>query len=102
MSFITTYRRQTSGGSGGQTLAWALDEFTETAPFSSGLSLALSQTPLDVDAILVWSQGQPLHPDDWNYDNGTNSIIILFGADPATDTDTGEWNFTVQYPYNVA
>lgn len=100
MSFITTYRR--AGGSGGQTLAWDREPFIEVDPFSSGLSLPLSNTPVDVDAISVWSQGQPLDTDDWNYDSGTNAIIILFGADPATDTDTGEWKFSIQYPYNVA
>lgn len=101
MAYLSTLRRQTSGG-GGQSLAWALDSFTETDPFTSGLALSISNTPIDVDAILVWSQGLILHPDDWNYDAGNNQIIILFSGNPAIDNpESGEWNFLVQYPYTV-
>lgn len=98
MAFIRTRRQETGGA--GQTLAWAMDAFAETDPFGppgADLELTLSHTPVDADAIIVWSQGQPLHPDDYNYAAGV--ITILFGADPATDTDTGTWNFLVQYPY---
>ncbi len=99
MAYVRT-RRASTGGGGGQTLAWALDPFAETDPFGppgANLTLNLSETPVDADAITVWSQGQPLHPDDWDYAAGV--VTILFGADPATDTDTGTWNFLVQYPY---
>lgn len=99
MAYLRT-RRVSAGGGGGQTLAWAMDAFAETDPFGSpgpDLTLNLSHTPVDPDAITVWSQGQPLHPDDWDYAAGV--ITILFSADPAMDTDTGTWNFLVQYPY---
>ena len=96
MAYIKTQRRATGGS--GQTLAWALDQFTETDPFSSGLTLNLTQTPVDADSLLVWSQGLVLHPDDYNYAAGV--VTILFSGDPATDyPETGEWEFFVQYPY---
>lgn len=97
MAFVKSFRRNTGGG-GGQTLAWALDSFEQTTPFTSGLALNLSQTPIDQDAILVWSQGLILNPDDWNYAAGV--VTILFSGDPAVDyPETGVWTFLVQYPY---
>lgn len=101
MAYLQTVQRQSSGG-GGQTLAWKIDSFAETDPFGPpdpNLQLTLTQTPIDADAITVWSQGQPLHPDDWNYAAGV--VTILFSANPETDTDTGTWNFLVQYPYAI-
>lgn len=96
MAYIKTYRRASGGG--GQALAWALDSFPQEDPFSSGLTLNLSQTPLSANAIVVWSQGLPLNPDDWNYAAGV--VTILFSGDPAVDyPETGIWTFTVQYPY---
>lgn len=97
MAYLHT-RRQTTGGGGGQTLAWAMDSFAQSTPFSSGLTLSLTHTPVDEDAIVVWSQGQILHPDDWNY--AAAVITILFSGNPAVDNPgTGIWNFLVQYPY---
>lgn len=101
MAYLRTRRESDSGG-GGQTLAWAMDAFAETDPFGPPdpeLELTLSEAPIDADAITVWSQGQPLHPDDWDYAAGV--VTILFSANPATDTDTGTWNFLVQYPYAI-
>lgn len=90
-----------SSGSGpGNTLAWARDRVEETNPFASGYTIPLSQTPVDEDAISVWSQGQILDTDDYQF-NAPNEIEILFSADPATDTDSGVWVFFVQYPYET-
>jgi hypothetical protein len=90
-----------TGGGGGQTLSWRRDEFPQTAPFSSGLILNLSGTPVHETAIEVWSQGQILHPDDYIYHAVGPTVEILFSADPATDTDTGTWEFFLAYPYAI-
>lgn len=89
-----------SSGGSGATLAWQRDRVEETNPFSSGYTIALSQNPVDGNAITVWSQGQILDTDDYNF-NLPNEIEILFSADPSTDTDTGTWVFSVQYPYEA-
>lgn len=89
-----------SGGSGpGQTLAWQRDRFEQTDPFSPGFTLQMTQTPVDEDAIEVWSQGEILDTDDYNYLSGPNQIEILFSADPALDTQNGVWVFFIRYPY---
>lgn len=85
--------------SSGQTLAWQIDTVEETDPFSSGYTIALSQTPVDGNSLLVYSEGLVLYPDDWSYDSGANEVTILFGADPYTDTADGIWHFLIQYPY---
>lgn len=100
MALIQAYNPST-GGSGGQTLAWERDRVVETDPFSAGYSIALSETPLDENSILVWSQGMILDTDDYSYNSGTNSIVLNFSGDPSTDTGTGEWIFSVIYPYEV-
>lgn len=89
-----------SGGSPAQDLAWQRDRVVETDPFSSGYIITLTETPLDEDAITVWSQGLILDTDDYNY-NAPDEIEILFSGDPANDTSDGEWVFSVQYPYNA-
>lgn len=100
--FSLTYPDNGSGGGGGgQTLSWRRDEFPQTVAFTSGLLLNLSGTPVHETSILVWSQGQVLHPDDYVYNSGGNTIEILFGADPATDTDSGTWEFFLAYPYEL-
>jgi len=78
---------------------WQIDRVEETDPFASGYAIALSQTPVDANALLVWSQGLVLDDDDWDYNSGTNEVEILFSGDPATDTSDGTWVFFVQYPY---
>lgn len=81
-------------------MGWERDEFVQTAAFASGtLLLGLTQTPASEAAIIVFSQFSPLATSDWTYLPGTNQIQIDFSADPATDTDDGEWNFEIQYPY---
>jgi hypothetical protein len=89
-------------GSGPQppvSLAWERDRVEETDPFSSGYLINLTETPVDENAITVWSQGLVLDTDDYSYNSGTNQITILFSGDPATDTSDGTWIFSVQYPY---
>lgn len=83
----------------GELIAWQIDTVEETDPFSSGYTISLSQTPVDANSILVYSEGAILFPTEWSYDSGANELEILFGADPATDTDDGIWHFFVQYPY---
>lgn len=87
------------GQSVSESLAWQIDRVEETDPFSSGYAIALTETPIDADAIMVWSQGLILDTDDWDYNAGTNEVEILFSGDPATDTSDGTWVFFVQYPY---
>lgn len=100
MSYVMSIRNQGGGGSTAQDLAWQRNRVVETDPFSSGYIITLTETPLDEDAITVWSQGMILDTDDYNY-IAPNQIEILFGADPATDTSDGEWVFSVQYPYQT-
>jgi len=83
----------------GEIIAWQIDTVEEEDPFVSGYTIALSQTPVDANSILVYSEGLVLYPIDWNYDSVANEIDILFGADPSTDTADGVWHFFVQYPY---
>lgn len=93
------------GGSGStppeQMLAWQVDRFEVEDPFSSGFTLALTQTPVDADAIQGESAGAPLDTSDFNYLSGPNEIEILFSADPSTDAPDGIWVFLFRYPYEV-
>lgn len=98
MGLIQT-ARQSTGGSG-ETLAWAEDEFAQTAAWAAGgLTLTPLQTIADNNGLFVWSQGQILHPDDYTITAG--AVVINFGADPATDTSTGTWYFVLKYQYSV-
>lgn len=98
MAYVMSIRNIGAGSSPAQAIAWARDRVEETNSFSSGYIITLSETPLDADAIIVWSQGLPLDTDDYNY-IAPNQIEILFSGDPATDTSDGVWVFSVQYPY---
>jgi hypothetical protein len=103
--FSLTRRRKepsTGGGGGGtgEQLRFARDLFTQTAAFvANSLTIPLTQTPVDLDGLQVWSQGLVLHPDDYTVLTGPYRVRINFSADPATDTDTGEWKFVISYPY---
>jgi hypothetical protein len=85
------------GGSGGEQTRYARDKFDITAPWTSGFSLAMSETPVDEDGIDVWFQGLWLSPDDWNFVGST--IVLLFSFDPSTDTATGTAQIFIEYPY---
>lgn len=98
MALIQAYN-PTNGGAPIQELAWQIDRVEQTDPFSSGYAIPLTQTPVDEDAILVFSEGLPLDTSDYQYNSGPNEIEILFSGDPSTDTDDGIWIFRVQYPY---
>ena len=100
MALVQTTNVGSSGG-GGQTLAWQVDEFEITAPFASGFTLSLSQTPLDANSVMAISEGQPLESSGFTVTISPAEVEILFGADPATDTDDGIWHFRFQYPYNA-
>jgi hypothetical protein len=101
MAFLRT-RRAGAGGGGGQTLAWAMDETVFNAPFSSGVTINLSQTPVDGDALIVYSQNNPLDTVDYNYLTGPPRVVLLFGGDPAVDyPETGEWRIRFQFPYAI-
>lgn len=90
------------GGGSGQTLAWERDLHAQTDPFVSGdIVITLTENPIDEDAIIVYSQNTPIQPGDYTF-TAPNQITINFGGDPSTDTDTGTWNFWVQYPYEVS
>lgn len=99
MALIQAYNP--GGGGSGQTLAGQRDVVEETTPFASGYAISLTETPVDVSTIIVYSEGLILFPDDWTYNSGTNEVEILFGADPATDTPDGIWHFFVQYLYEA-
>lgn len=101
--FSLTYPQTAgSGGGGGQTLDWARDEWVQSDPFVVGdIVIPLSHIPISENAIQVWSQGLPLHPDDYTYSLIGPSVTIQFAGDPSTDTTNGEWNFLVTYPYAV-
>jgi hypothetical protein len=95
-------RRQsnTGGGGGGEQVRWASDTLAQSAAFAAGaLTINLSQTPIDADALIVYSEITPLFPGDYTYLTGPPRIRIEFAADPATDTDDGIWDFRVTYPY---
>ena len=93
----------TGGGGGGGTteqIRFARDLHAQTAAFAANtLQIALSQTPVDLDGLTVWSQGEILHPTDYTILTGPYRVQIGFAIDPATDTDTGTWNFVITYPY---
>lgn len=87
------------GGGEGQNLAWARDLHAQTDAFTAGtLIITLSEIPVDEDAIVVYSQDTPIQPGDYTF-LAPNQIQIDFDGDPATDTDSGTWNFWIQYPY---
>ena len=88
------------GGGGGEQIRWAQDTLNRTTAWVSGaLTIAMSQTPVDLDGIIILSEGQVLHPDDYTILTGPYRVQIDFAADPVTDTDDGVWNFVVSYPY---
>ena len=102
MALIQTSRNCCDGGGSGQTIAWERDLHAQTDPFTSGsLVITLTETPLDEDAIIVYSQDTPIQPGDYTF-IAPNQIQIDFAGDPATDTDSGTWNFWIQYPYEVS
>jgi hypothetical protein len=101
MAYVMSIRGAGAGStpSGGIT-GWQIDNVERTTAFASGYTIALSRTPFSADAIVLYSEYAPMPSgDNWTYDSGTNEITILFGANPATDTDDGIWHFQVQYPY---
>lgn len=99
MGLVQTYRQSTGGG-GGEQQRWKRDTLDQTAAWTAGgLVIPLTSTPTDNDAIVVWSQGLILHPDDYTVLSSPARIQIDFDGDPAIDTETGTWSFFVQYPY---
>jgi hypothetical protein len=92
-----------SGGGGtGEQLRFQRDLLTQTAAFAADtLAIVLTRTPADTNGLQVWSQGLILHPDDYLILGSPLRVVFRFSADPATDTDTGEWKFVVTYPYVV-
>lgn len=102
MAIIQASRPPGSGGSG-QELAWEFDSFDQTDPFTAGsLLLTLSQEPLDENAIILYSQDNPIPPGagTWEF-VAPDQIQINFSADPSTDAPDGVWNFSAQYPYQA-
>ena len=100
--FSLTRRRVSgsSGGSGGEQTRWVADQFAQPVAWAAGgLTLNLSQTPVDPDSLTVWSQGQILHPADYTILSAPDRVQINFAIDPATDTEGGTWNFVVRYAY---
>ena len=88
------------GGGGGEQQRWAVDSLAQVAAWVAGaLTIPLTQTPVDTDGLTVLSEGQILHPTDFTVLTGPYRVQINFGADPATDTDDGTWDFTIRYPY---
>lgn len=85
------------GQSAAEQLAWQIDEFELTDPFSSGETLTLTQTAIE-NSVILYSEGPPLSFGSWQF-NAPNEVELLFGADPSTDTDDGVWNIYVQYQY---
>lgn len=98
MALIQAYN-PSSGGGPGTDVAGQRDVQTTSSPFASGYAIPLSETPIDESTIIVYSEGLVLYPTDWNYNSGTNEVEILFGANPATDSQSGTWHFFVQYLY---
>lgn len=93
--------RQSAGGGGGLTITgWQVDTQTQNANFAANtVSIPLTQTPVDEDAILVDYNGQRLlKGTSWSYDSVNNEIDILFGDPYVTDYDTPPY-FQVVYPY---
>lgn len=90
----------TGGGGGGEQQRWKKDLFNQTVAWTAGgLVFNLSSTPVDSDAITIWSQGLILHPDDYTVLSSPARIQIDFDGDPAVDTEAGTWSFIIQYPY---
>lgn len=103
MAFVKTWRPKNGGGSGPTSnLLWKIDRFEVSAPFLSGTTFALTQTPIDADSIIAYFQRAPMDSDDYSYLSGSNEIEIFFSGDPAIiNPDTGTVIFWFQYPYEV-
>ena len=88
-----------SGGGGGQTLAWARELVTLTVSTSETV-IFLSHNPLQEEAIQIWWQGEILHPADYIYNAGPNRINIPIPVVlPADNPETGIWDIVITYPY---
>lgn len=97
MALIQATRQGISSPS--ELFAWQIDEFELEDPFSSGETLTLTQTAI-AGSVLVYSEGPPLSFGSWQQP-AANQVELLFGADPATDTDDGIWHIYVQYQYAI-
>lgn len=99
MGLIQASRQSTGGGGGGLTITgFQVDTHTQTANFiSGGVVIALSQTPLSDEAIIVDYNGQRLlYGVSWSYAAG--SVTILFADPYVADYDTPPI-FQITYPY---
>lgn len=90
----------TSGGGGGS-YDWAFQSFEIAIPVTpptTYATLPLSFTPVNVYAAIVWSEGQPLHPSEYELIAGP-TIRLLFPIDPTLSADGTVWRIAIQYPY---
>lgn len=99
MGLIQTSRQSTGGGGGLTIIGWADDQFPQTENFEADtLTLELSQTPVDPNAIALWYNGQVKQPGvDWEY-VAPNFINILFADLYVTDYSETPY-FEAIYPY---
>jgi hypothetical protein len=97
MALIQAARVSTSGG-GIVIEGFQVDLHTQETNFiSGGVVIALSQTPVSTDAIVVDYNGQRLlFGSSWSYAAG--SVTILFADPYVTDYDTPPV-FQITYPY---
>jgi len=82
-----------------QLFAAQIDTFSLTEPFVSGETLTLSQSAIP-NTVILYSEGPPLGFASWQQP-AANQVELLFGADPATDTDDGTWTIYAQYLYAI-
>lgn len=100
MALIQSSRPATGGGGGGIAIrGWQVDLHTQTANFTAGLLISLTQNPVSAEAIAVDCNGQKLvYGVEWDYVSGGNDIEIMFSDPYVTDYDEPPV-FQIQYPY---
>jgi len=97
MALIQAFNPSTGGS--GEAFAAQIDTFSLTEPFVSGETLTLSQSAIP-NTVILYSEGPPLGFASWQQP-AANQVELLFGADPATDTDDGTWTIYAQYLYTT-
>lgn len=100
MALIQSSGAPQSGGGGGGSYDWAMQTFEVSVavnPPTTYANFPLTFPPVNVNGILIWSEGQPLFPDQYQLIG--QSIRLLFPIDPTLSADGISWKIAIQYPY---
>jgi len=100
MALIQVCNPGSGGGGGGIAIeGFQVDTHTQTTNFlSGGVVIALSQTPISAESIIIDYNGQRLlYGVSWSYD-GAGNVTIDF-ADPYVTSYETDPVFQITYPY---